>query len=176
MSSRNKAPPVQRASKRAAAGIDADAKSLRIARIFVQTDFSEEFKGAIRYAARRTETFGASIHLAYFIDSLGDLKDAEVMPWNADSAQATVVMQRKLAELANEQIGELVPVYPHVVASQAVKGIIALARSSSCDLIIISTHGRTGVSRALIGSVAERVVRHAHCPVLVVRTQERDFA
>ena len=176
MSSRTKAPPVQRASKRAAAGVDADAKSLRIARILVPTDFSEESKGAIRYATRLAETFGASIHLAYVIDSLGDLKDAEVVPWNADSAQATVVMQRKLAELANEQIGELVPVYPHVVASQAVKGIIALARSSSCDLITISTQGHTGVRRALIGSVAERVVRHAHCPVLVVRTQERDFA
>ncbi len=167
---------MQRASKTAAAGVEADAKSLRIARILVPTDFSEESKGAIRYATRLAETFGASIHLAYVIDSLGDLKGAEVVPWNADSAQVVVVMQCKLAELANEEIEELVPVYPHVASGQAVEGIIALARNSLCDLIIISTHGRKGVSHALVGSVAERVVRHAHCPVLVVRTHECDFA
>jgi len=92
-----------------------------------------------------------------------------VVPWNATLADATLVLQRKLAELANEEIEELVPVYPHVVAGQAFEQIVELARAYFCELIIISTHGRTGVSRALIGSVAERVVRHAHCPVLVVR-------
>jgi nucleotide-binding universal stress UspA family protein len=43
------------------------------------------------------------------------------------------------------------------------------------DLIIISTHGRTGLKHALLGSTTERVVRHAPCPVLVVRAQEREF-
>ena len=156
--------------------LDSESDSLRIARILVPTDFSEESKAAIRYATRLAEQFGASIHLAYIIDSLGDLKDAEVVPWNAKTEDAIVVMQRKLGELANEEIEELVPVYPHVVSGRADEEIIALARAYFCDLIIISTHGRRGVSRALIGSVAERVVRDAHCPVLVVRAHERDFA
>ena len=173
--------PVETTSKlaptnAATEAIDPDARSLRIARILVPTDFSDESKGAIRYATRLAERFGASIHLAYVIDSLGDLKDSEVVPWNARIEDAILVLQRELAGLANEEIEELVPVYPHVVSGQPDEEIIALARAYFCDLIIISTHGRRGVSRALIGSVAERVVRHAHCPVLVVRTQERDFA
>jgi nucleotide-binding universal stress UspA family protein len=153
-----------------------DKSALRISRILVPTDFSDESKGAIRYATRLAERFGASIHLAYVIESLGDLKDSEIVPWNAKMEDATLVLQRKLAELANEEIEELVPVYPHVVAGHAFEEIVSLARALFCDLIIISTHGRKGVSHALIGSVAERVVRHAECPVLAVRAHERDFA
>src|SRR6185369_9238533 len=120
-----------------------ESESLCIARILVPTDFSEESKAAIRYATRLAEGFGASIHLAYVIDSLGELKDAEVVPWNATTEQATLVMQRKLGELANEEIEELIPVYPHVVSGRADEEIIALARAYCSDLIIISTHGRT---------------------------------
>jgi nucleotide-binding universal stress UspA family protein len=156
--------------------LDPDAKSLRIARILVPTDFSDESKSAIRYATRLAEQVGASIHLAYVIDSLGELKDSEVVPWNATIEDASLVLQRKLAALANEEVEELVPVYSHVVAGHAYEEIVSLARAFFCDLIIISTHGRRGVNRAFIGSVAERVVRDAHCPVLVVRDHERDFA
>ncbi|HEY0549131.1 MAG TPA: universal stress protein [Verrucomicrobiae bacterium] len=176
MNAQTKTPSVKIEPKAKALRSGPDENSLRIARILVPIDFSEGSKAAIRYATRLAEQFGASIHLAYVIDSLGDLKDGEVVPWNATTEDATLVLKRKIAELANEEIEELVPVYPHVVSGQAYEEIVSLARAFFCDLIIISTHGRTGVSRALIGSVAERVVRHAHCPVLVVRTHERDFA
>jgi nucleotide-binding universal stress UspA family protein len=53
--------------------------------------------------------------------------------------------------------------------------IVSAARSLKSDLIVISTHGRTGLSRALLGSTTERVVQHAPCPVLVVRPNEREF-
>ena len=176
MNTKIESPPVRSTPKAAASSIQPDETSLRMARILVPTDFSEESKAAIRYATRLAERFGASIHLAYVIDSLGELKDAEVVPWSATTTDATLVLKRKLAELANDEIEELVPVYPHVVPGRAFEEIVSLARAFFCDLIVISTHGRTGMSRAIIGSVAERVVRHAHCPVLVVRTHERDFA
>jgi universal stress protein A len=53
--------------------------------------------------------------------------------------------------------------------------ITAAAREQKADLIVISTHGYSGVKHVVLGSVAERVVRHAPCPVLVVREHERDF-
>ncbi|HQL79235.1 MAG TPA: universal stress protein, partial [Verrucomicrobiota bacterium] len=53
--------------------------------------------------------------------------------------------------------------------------VTAAARESNVDLIILATHGRTGLKHVLLGSVTERVVRHAPCPVLVVREHERDF-
>src|SRR5687767_5055561 len=58
-------------------------EELRVARILVPTDFSDESKAALRYATRLAEAFGASIHLAHVIGSLGELKDKEVVPWNA---------------------------------------------------------------------------------------------
>lgn len=175
MSAKIKTPPSARIRK--ARGIArANLKSLRISRILVPVDFSDQGKVAVRYATRLAEQFGASIHLAHVIESLGQLKDEEVVRWNANVEDAIMVLTRKLSELANEEIEELVPVYPHVVTGRPYEQIVDLAQACSCDLIVISTHGRTGASRALIGSVAERVVRHAQCPVLVVRTHERDFA
>jgi nucleotide-binding universal stress UspA family protein len=53
--------------------------------------------------------------------------------------------------------------------------VVDAARESDADLIIVATHGHTGLAHVLLGSVAERVVRHAPCPVLVVRERERDF-
>jgi nucleotide-binding universal stress UspA family protein len=57
---------------------------------------------------------------------------------------------------------------PHVEITEA-------ARELGIDLIILSTHGRTGITRMLLGSTAEKVVRHAPCPVLIVRESEREF-
>jgi universal stress protein A len=53
--------------------------------------------------------------------------------------------------------------------------IITVAKEHKADLIIIATHGRSGLKHAFLGSTAERVVRHAPCPVLVVREREREF-
>jgi universal stress protein A len=54
--------------------------------------------------------------------------------------------------------------------------ITQIAKNISADIVVISTHGHTGLKHVFLGSVAERVVRHAPCPVLVVRERERDFA
>ena len=152
------------------------ADPLRLARIFVPIDFSDESGHAIRYATRMAAQFGASIHLAYVLDSLIDLKAAQLVPLAADLSEATVVLKRKLAALANDQIDESIPVYSHVRVGDPAKEIISLAHAFFTDLIIISTHGRKGFPRTLLGSVTEKVVRHAECPVLVVRAQEHDFA
>ena len=154
----------------------ADALCLGIRRILVPTDFSGASKAAIRYATRFAGHFRAAIHLAYVLDSLSDLKDAELVPGDASAADATLMLQRKLVQLAAEEIGDMIPVFPHVLRGRPFEQIIELAPAYFCDLIIISTHGRTGMNRALLGSVAEQVVRHALCPVLVVRTPERDPA
>ena len=156
--------------------LDQESLPLRIASILVPTDFSDESKNAVRYATRFAEQFGASIHLVYVIESMENARNTGLLSDQIDVAGATKVLQSKLAELANDEIEELVPVYPHVAVGRAFEEIVSLARTSSADLIIIATHGRTGMKHVLMGSVAERVVRHAACPVLVVRSNERDFA
>src|SRR6187455_1470964 len=92
------APPLLSGPNTVAPRAGAAGTLLRVARILVPTDFSEESKAALRYALRFAEGFGASIHLAYVIQSLTELKEAQVVPWNATSADATLVLQRKLAE------------------------------------------------------------------------------
>ena len=67
------------------------------------------------------------------------------------------------------------PVTKAFVEGRPFVEIIRYARENEIDLIVISTHGRTGLKHALFGSVAEKVVRKAPCPVLVVKRQERDF-
>jgi universal stress protein A len=62
-----------------------------------------------------------------------------------------------------------------VCLGQPVHEITEVARKHQVDLVIISTHGHTGAAHLLLGSTTERVVRHAHCPVLVVRQHEHEF-
>jgi nucleotide-binding universal stress UspA family protein len=80
----------------------------------------------------------------------------------------------KLVILAHKEIGKFIPVIPQVRAGKPYEEIVTAAKRLEADLIIISTHGRTGLKHALLGSTTERVVRYAPCPVLVVRERERD--
>ena len=68
-----------------------------------------------------------------------------------------------------------VPVQTAFLEGRPFVEIIRYARDNEIDLIVISTHGRSGIKHALFGSVAEKVVRKAPCPVLVVKREERDF-
>ena len=69
--------------------------------------------------------------------------------------------------------GEPVPYEHHLVTGEPANGIIRLAEAEGVDLIVLGTHGRTGISRLLMGSVAEIIVRRASCPVLVVKQPRR---
>jgi len=82
-------------------------------------------------------------------------------------------MKEKLAQLAREQINAEVPVFPHVEKGKPWAEIIRLAEQHEADLIVLGTHGRTGLQHWLLGSTAERVVQHASCPVLVVPPSAR---
>jgi nucleotide-binding universal stress UspA family protein len=83
--------------------------------------------------------------------------------------------ERKLAELIKERIGNRVPNESLVRRGPAYSQIVAAARDLNADLIILATHGYTGLKHVLLGSTAERVVRHAPCPVLTVRDREHEF-
>jgi nucleotide-binding universal stress UspA family protein len=72
-------------------------------------------------------------------------------------------------------IGDSVPSATLTRFGEAWAEIVAVAKEQGADLIVISTHGRTGFEHALLGSTTEKVVRHAPCPVLVVRQREHEF-
>lgn len=152
-----------------------DAAAPALKHIVVPTDFSETSRKAIRYAVRFAEQYGATIHLVHVIEPPGFTGDTESYPLVVPPAEDSGSCKEKLFSLANEDIEELVPVKADVRIGKAADEICDLAKESQADLIIIATHGRTGLSRVLLGSTTEHVVRRAPCPVLVVREREHEF-
>jgi nucleotide-binding universal stress UspA family protein len=144
-------------------------ETLRIRCIVSPVDFSDPSREALRFAGRLAEQFNSTIHLVYVMESLRKLRHAHAVPTTIDTSQVREALKQKLAELANDQIAELVPVYHDVRTGKAVEEIMGLAVDAGADMIVIATHGRTGLKHVVLGSVAERIVREAPCPVLVVR-------
>jgi nucleotide-binding universal stress UspA family protein len=82
--------------------------------------------------------------------------------------------ERELPRLAEREECAGLDVEELIVHGEAAAEIVRVARERDVDLIVISSHGRTGLGRMLFGSTAEAVVRHAHCPVLVVKPKDSD--
>lgn len=148
----------------------------RIGRILVPVDFSEHSRKSLRYARPFAEQFGAQITLLHVIEPV-------VLPTDFGYVPATPVeldehrmedARRQLQGLIRE-LGATVPIDFVVRLGRAWKEIVDAAKSQNMDLLIIATHGYTGLKYALLGSVAEKIIRHAPCPVLVVRSDEKDF-
>lgn len=143
---------------------------ITIRRILVPTDFSACALPAVRYAAELADKFAAELVLLHVVsDAVLALPDA-VMPTPATDLHAlTEAGKTGLANLiAAEKLERLNPRSEVRFGSPAAE-IIAAATDLHADLVCISTHGRGGLARVLLGSVAELVVRQAPCPVLTVR-------
>jgi universal stress protein A len=142
---------------------------MRYAKILCPVDFSEPSREALVAAADLARTFDASLTLVHVYQ----LPLAAVPEMSVDPELYGMMGKRadeELARLTQEALGLGV----RRVESTRLEGvawdvIVKLARDGRVDLVVMGTHGRTGLRHALLGSVAERVVRHASCPVLVVR-------
>lgn len=143
-------------------------------RILVTTDFSEASKRAFPYAVALAHKFEASLLLLYVVPSH---LPAEI------SHLGIVLHEKQMLSEAREQLprfrsAELDPhmhVETLVLSGTPAREICATAETHGADLIVISTHGYTGLKRFAVGSVTEKVVRHAPCPVLIIREREREF-
>ncbi|MDB6109395.1 MAG: universal stress protein UspA [Pedosphaera sp.] len=148
---------------------------LKLKRILVPTDFSEPSLKALRYAVPFAKRFGATIFLAHVLERTpfiaGDQSVVLVVP----ERELVKDAKEKLLSLAADEIEELVPVDTQVRMGKPFAEIVTLATELEIDLIIVATHGYTGLRHVLLGSTTERIVRRASCPVLVVREQEHEF-
>lgn len=144
--------------------------------ILVPVDFSEHSLKAIRYALPFAEQFGARLSLLHVIEPMifpGEFGYAPLESENLDGQRMDTARQQLQKMVA--ELGATVSAEFSVCLGRAWKEIVDHARVQEVDLLIISTHGYTGLKHALLGSVAEKIVRHSPCPVLVVRTDEHDF-
>jgi universal stress protein A len=145
---------------------------ITIRRILVPTDFSDCAKPAVRYAAELADKFAAELVLIHVVpDAVLALPDA-VMPTPAPAADLDALTEAGRSGLANliaaEKLERWNPRAEVRIGSPATE-IVAAAKDLQADLICIATHGRGGLARVILGSVAEMVVRQSPCPVLTVR-------
>ncbi len=140
-------------------------------RILVPIDFSEHAKGALTYALKLARALHAQIDILHVLEepafpSFYGAGALMLYGEKPDLESDAHVALRSLIESA--QPGET-PINAFVEKGHAADGIVAFAKNNDTDLIVIPTHGLTGLKHVLLGSVAERVVREASCPVLVFK-------
>jgi universal stress protein A len=145
---------------------------LEIRTILVPTDFSRHSEAALRYACGLAERMGSALHLLHVL--------TEVMPVGPDPMLAPVLppeyfreteaaSREALANVLDPAWGKPSAVEMCVRWGSPVDVIVDHAATQGVDLIVIATHGRTGLSHVLLGSVAERIIRESPCPVLTIR-------
>ncbi|MBM2840250.1 MAG: uspa protein [Bacteroidetes bacterium] len=147
--------------------------SLPVQRILVPIDFSIHSKNALRYALPLAEQFGASLHLVYVVEPTvypADLGFGQVVLPEVEEELRERGFQ-ELKALIEREIGGRVKATSAVRTGKPHQEILAEAGEQKADLIVVATHGNTGVEQMLFGSTAMRIVRLAKCPVLTVRPQ-----
>jgi nucleotide-binding universal stress UspA family protein len=147
-----------------------------VRRILCPVDFSDPSHAGLRYAVDLAGRFGASVTLLHVIQPPGFTLPEGMVVAGADvfaELQRDVADALQAARAEAERLGAAsVEVDTAVGATHP--EIVRYAEEHRHDLIVMGTHGRTGIAHALLGSTAERVVRHAPCPVLTVRAAPQD--
>ncbi|MCX5675672.1 MAG: universal stress protein [Planctomycetota bacterium] len=151
----------------------------QLKRILVPTDFSDHSERAAAYAVELARRYEADeIHCVHVSDIPADLLATSAYYMTGPSEQFVEQVReegrKSLDAFARKNFKDR-PVKTVFLEGRPFVEIIRFARENQIDLIVISTHGRSGIKHALFGSVAEQVVRKAPCPVLVVKRDERDF-
>ncbi len=140
-----------------------------ISKILVPVDFSEQSRAAVNTAIVFAQAFGATVEVAHLWKTrTGDPPGAETTLNEFEASPEGKQMTEYLDSLEHHGVdvrGRL-----HLVHDEPHVAIVDLAQHEGHDLIVLGTHGRTGVAHFLHPSVAERVVRNAPCPVLTIRT------
>lgn len=150
-----------------------------IRRILFPTDFSEPTSYAQAYATELARQFGANLYMLHVLPEM-----TLPLPDSSDSWTAPDFALKARLEAAEHQMGIDLPadlvnesrITRKAVAGIVVEEIVKYATDHEIDLIVVGTHGRTGLFRFLLGSVAEKVVRLASCPVLTVHPKGHQFS
>jgi nucleotide-binding universal stress UspA family protein len=151
---------------------------LNIKKILCPIDFSETSEEALKYAIQFAKAFSAHIDIVHIL-----FDETQVVAFYLP--QTTFQnMENEITQATKEQFKELINKYPDLTyishSTKIIKGtpfleIIKYAKDCKSDMIVIGTHGRTGLEHVLFGSTAEKVVRKAPCPVLTVRKENQKF-
>jgi nucleotide-binding universal stress UspA family protein len=141
-------------------------------RILVPTDGSPGSRGVIEHAADLAEIHGATLHGLYVVNTASHASFSMESTWEGIGDMLHEEGKEALRTVESV-VDEQVPVETAVLEGSPSRKIVRYAEREGCDLIAMGTHGRGGIDRLLLGSVAERVVRSSEVPVLTVRVGTR---
>jgi nucleotide-binding universal stress UspA family protein len=146
---------------------------LDLSQILAPTDFSEHSSHAIRYAAGLARQLGAKLVLLHVVsnEALESISKAHVPPHPVDKVYEELIheVREQYDACVTPEVRRPLEIEILVLPGVPFLEIIRAAQVKGADLIVMATHGRTGLSHALMGSVTEKVVRKASCPVLSIR-------
>ena len=148
-----------------------------IKRVLVPIDFSDYSKNSLKYAVKLVDTFKADLFLVYVVEPVIYPPDFSMGQIAIPSIDAEVDKRayEELTSLAKTEIPADVKCKCIIKTGKPFLEIIETAKEEDIDLIIIASHGHTGVEHILFGSTAEKVVRKAPCPVLTLRDPVKGF-
>jgi nucleotide-binding universal stress UspA family protein len=142
-----------------------------IQKILATTDFSGQSLAGVRYAMNLRLKFASSLTLLHVIEPTPPMAGIESLVLAQSDSEVAAWALKELAKLARREAGDEKQITSLVRMGKPFHEITTEAGENQADLIVIATHGYTGVEHLLLGSTAERVVRHAPCPVLTVPTR-----
>ena len=141
---------------------------MKIERILVPFDFSEHSDKALRWASGMAQKWNAAVMVLHVVPT--PVYPPIVMESFLDTARLEAGLKEDAEQRMKEMVGKegAVAVESRVEVGEPFWDICRIAEEEKVDLIVMGSHGRTGLAHVLVGSVAERVVRHASCPVVVI--------
>ena len=151
--------------------------TIRLQKILLPTDFSDYSAAATKYACELATKFDAELHLLHTLETHLDSTPGFVMGLALPSyiTESKAAAEKALAGVLDPKWAAGRTVIRAVVEGSPKVAIIRYARQQDIDLIVLATHGRTGLPHVIMGSVAETVVRTAPGPVLTVRPEGHQF-
>jgi nucleotide-binding universal stress UspA family protein len=158
---------------------DPEEVMITVKNLLVATDFSEPSDAALLYGRELADRFGAVLHVLHvaqniYINSFGAENYTAVVPELQEQIEQNARRQLHQMLVDTDRSGpRSIPVV--LTSSSPATTIVDYAKARDIDLIVMGTHGRGALAHLVMGSVAERVVRLAPCPVLTVRHPEREF-
>jgi nucleotide-binding universal stress UspA family protein len=152
---------------------------MEIQKILFATDFSENSRWALKYALSFAGKYGAKLYILHVIQQpsypLGMYAEISFDAMDKFNRNLSEVTEKEMKELCRKDLAGFNNFEALILSGTPFLEILRTAKEKEADLIVVGTHGRTGLDHVLFGSTAEKVVRRASCPVVSVRLPGKEF-
>jgi universal stress protein A len=143
--------------------------------VLVPVDFSKESLLAAKFAVSLAQEYKASLYVLHVREPIPSYAQAEIVDFEEIQAKITQQVKADLSKVIPQKVKEGLMVEEILETGRPHHVIVEKAKQLGVDVIVIATHGRTGLAHVFLGSVAEMVIRHAPCPVFVIRNPKDKY-